>query len=146
MLLFLVEYLSSLTLLHEPNALSVALTGLLTVVFLVVIARELLFKTEKFVNLLIKDEDNKVVFTTFNVHRSTVLTISIIVTGGVILVNEIPNLATYIFRMYKEHSQSDQMVIEDYWMITALVKILIAIYLLYRHRLIVNWIEKRRKA
>ncbi len=82
-----------------------------------------------------------------NIHRSTVLSISIIVIGGIMFVNGIPSFWNEVYDYFLKN-QSVRMFDEKpttRWMFFYFIKILIGYLLMTNQRLIVNWIERQRK-
>ena len=81
-----------------------------------------------------------------NIHRSTILSISIIVLGGIILVEEIPKLCqqaiTYLQIKRTSHGTIDPSI--SYTVIAGL-KVIFGIILIVYQRYFVNIIELRRK-
>ena len=81
-----------------------------------------------------------------NIHRSTILSISIIVIGGLMLTEEIPNLCRQLFYYFQEKRMTDGMtnpfIIPS---VIAGIKIFIGLLLVVGQRQIVNFIEKQRK-
>ncbi len=82
-----------------------------------------------------------------NIHRSTILTVVVIVIGGLMLVDALPILSkqTFIYfqlsgpdRGFKENPASG-------WIIYYLVKVFIVLFMITTSRLIVNLIELKRK-
>jgi len=81
-----------------------------------------------------------------NIHRSTVLSISIIVIGGLLVVDEIPILCRQLFTYFQQKRLSYGMTHPQiaYSVISA-VKIIIGLLLMGNQRLLVNFIERKRK-
>ena len=80
-----------------------------------------------------------------NIHRSTVLSISIIVIGGLIIVNEIPNLCRQLFSYYQEKRMTyGQTKPTISYSVLATSKIIIGLLLLTNQKHIVNFIERKR--
>ena len=107
----------------------------------------LLFKTAWLINKFKPDINVKEEKLELNIHRSTVLTIAIIFTGITLLIESLPNLLkelyTYYqvinsFRGFKDYNRAS-------WIIIDSAKVFIGFFLLTSSRLIVNFIEKRRK-
>ncbi|MFZ4456225.1 MAG: hypothetical protein ACOYOT_08390 [Bacteroidales bacterium] len=112
------------------------------VVFIIFVSRLAIIKTDWIISKFLKDEQLEADFTTFKVHRSVVLTISVIVIGGLTFIDEIPHL----FRILYFGKLKSNLSIEDISLIIAsIAKILIALFLILKNRLVVNWIEKLRK-
>lgn len=121
---------------------------LATLVLYLLVLRLLIFKTHVLVNKIITPEDNlEDEFVSFKIHRSTVLTICIIVIGGITLVDELPNLIRQIY-VYKIETNNfnDSLSAGNFqFIILSVVKVLLGFYLIYNSRFLVNWIEKSRK-
>jgi hypothetical protein len=83
-----------------------------------------------------------------NIHRSTVLSVAVIVIGAIILVDALPNLCKEVYSYIGQ-----QNYMKDFgqnpvagWMIFYFVKALLGFFMLTGNRHIVNFIElKRRK-
>jgi len=106
----------------------------------------LIFKTEIVIDKLKLDRGFDQGAIPLNIHRSTVLSISIIVIGGLIIADEIPTLCRQLFSYFQErrmnYSRTDVTI--SYSALTS-AKIIIGILLMTRQRQIVNFIERQRK-
>ena len=81
-----------------------------------------------------------------NMHRSTILSIAIIVIGGLILVDEIPYFCRELFLYFQEKRMTyGQTRPQIAFAILSGVKIIIGYLLLVHQRWIVNFIEMQRK-
>lgn len=82
-----------------------------------------------------------------NIHRSIVLQIAIIVTGGLLLVDSLPLLLRGLFNYYQEINvfRGFKRYPEGGLIIFQLVKVLISFFMVTSSRLIVNFIEHKRK-
>ena len=82
----------------------------------------------------------------FNMHRSTVLAISIIVIGGLLIVDGIPTflgqLSTYYFQKRDRYRQTDPTIS---YMIVSGSKIIIGFLLIAEKKQIINFIERQRQ-
>lgn len=118
------------------------LSQFIYVVFTILISRLAIVKTDWLISKILNDEQLEADFTTFKVHRSVVLTIAVIVIGGLTFINEIPRLLTvlYDYKLKSNISTGDISII-----IASVAKIAIALFLILKNRLVVNWIEKMRK-
>ena len=106
----------------------------------------LVFKTEIIINKLKLDKGFDQETIPLNIHRSTVLSISIIVIGGLIVADEIPNLCRQLFSYFQERRMNyshTNMTLS--YSVLASAKIIIGILLMTRQRQIVNFIERQRK-
>lgn len=81
-----------------------------------------------------------------NIHRSTVLSISVIIVGGLLLVNEVPNFCRTALTYFQEkrlaYGPDDPSLS---YLVLSGVKIVIALFLLARQRQVVSLIERRSK-
>ena len=106
----------------------------------------LIFKSDLIIDKLKLDKGFDQETIPLNIHRSTILSISIIVIGGLILADEIPNLCRQLFAYFQErrmtYGQTKPNV--SYWVLTV-VKIVIGLLLISRQRQVVNYIELKRK-
>lgn len=112
----------------------------------ILVLRLLIFKTDVLIKQITSDEDLENEFSSFTIHKSSVLTICVIVIGGVTLLNEIPNFIKDIY-LYKVESNnfSDNSPGHFQFVVLSGVKVALGFYLMYNSRFIVNWIEKARK-
>jgi hypothetical protein len=82
-----------------------------------------------------------------NIYRSAILSISIIVIGGFLLVDEIPNFCRLLFSYFQSKSMSyGQMNPSTMYLIISAVKLIVGLILVTGQREIVNLIELKRKA
>jgi len=114
--------------------------------FYLVVSYYLIFKTELILDRLkltsgIEDETID-----FTIHRSTILSISIIIIGGLIVTDEIPNFCRQLFDYFQEkrmtYGQTHPKISHS---ILAMSKIIIGLLLMSNQRQIVNFIEHQRK-
>lgn len=80
-----------------------------------------------------------------NMHRSTILSISIIVIGGYMVVDEIPNLCRQLFSYYQQKNILSSINPSVFNLVLEAVKITIGLLLMGFQRPIVNLIERKRK-
>jgi hypothetical protein len=124
--------------------------SLITVSVYAYISYYLIFKTEKIISKLKLTDGFDEEVLSINIHRSTILSISIIVIGGIILLDSIPNLcnnlASYIqqYCTYKQFFSAAPEPKSNYIIIDS-VKIIIGLLLLGNQRKIVNYIEYRSR-
>lgn len=82
-----------------------------------------------------------------NIHRSTILKIAVIVMGGLMFANVLPILCNDIFSYLR--STTANIVLRETtqsgWMIYYFVKLLVSLFMMTNSRLVVNFIEWRRK-
>ena len=86
---------------------------------------------------------------TLNPHRSTVYTIAIIISGIVTLVFAVPQLVRAIYQWAQYMDLRRSTLNDDYFsyekMVVSFVEVIIGLLFLGNQRLIVNFIESRRK-
>jgi hypothetical protein len=149
-ILALIPQISSVILAFENNNVSVAIWILSTTLLILaaywLVAYYLIFRTELVIDKFSLDKDFPQETISLNVHRSTVLSISIIVIGGLLLADSIPELCRQIFYYFQEkrltYGQTQPRV--DY-MITSVAKVILGLVLIGSQRQIVNLIERQRK-
>ncbi len=106
----------------------------------------LVFKTEWVIKVLKLESGFYQETIPLNMHRSTVLSISIIVIGGWLVANEIPNFCRQLFVYYQEKRMTyGQTNPKIQYSVVSGVKIVIGILLIAEQRLFVNLIERQRK-
>jgi hypothetical protein len=106
----------------------------------------LIFKSDLIIDTLKLDRDFDTEPIPLNIHRSTILSMSVIVIGGYIIANEIPELCRQLFILYQQnhmsHGQADPKIS---YAVLATVKIIIGFVLIGNQREIVKFIEYKRK-
>ena len=142
--------LTSVTLYFAESDTSSAIWTFVSIVLMLIVyvmtAYFLIFKSTFLIDKLKlhKGFDQDVI--PLNIHRSTVLSISIMVVGGLIVANEIPNLCRQLFSYYQEkrmtHGQTNPTAS---YSILAVSKIIIGLLLLANQKHIVNFIERKRR-
>jgi hypothetical protein len=128
------------------DTLSSLLISFGVIAFYVFFIYQLLFKTNNIVDKLKLDKGfNREEFS-FDIPSSHVLTIALIVVGGVIVINEIPNLCRNIFFYFQEKSVSRNIAKPSYsYIIVSAVKILLALLIMGERKRIVEFAEKNVK-
>lgn len=109
--------------------------------------RYFLFKTDWIIDKLSLDKHFTEEKFDINIHRSTVLTIAIIVIGGLMFVDALPSFCRQVYS-YIGQQQSFRRFGENpamAWMIFEGIKIFISYWLITNSRLAVNFIERQRK-
>lgn len=79
-----------------------------------------------------------------NMHRSTVLSIAILVVGGLLLLHEVPYLGLLLLRLSQER-RADITDPDTTPLLLAVAKIIIGLLLIAKQRQLVSFIELRRK-
>lgn len=106
----------------------------------------LIFKTNLIINKLKLDKGFAEDTISLNTHRSTILSISVIVIGGLLVVDEIPNLCQQLHAYYQQrrinHGAPNPSI--SYSVVSG-VKIIIGLFLMAGQRQIVSLIELQRK-
>ena len=92
----------------------VFIVTLVILAFYSFIVHQLLFKTNVILDKLKLDQGYSQEEFTFNISTSMVLTIAIVVTGGVILANEIPNLCRQLYSYFQEKRLTQGMTKPDF--------------------------------
>ena len=106
----------------------------------------LIFKTETIIDKLKLDRGFDQDIIPLSIHRSTILSISIIVIGGYIVAEEIPEFCRQLFAYYQEKRMTyGQTNPKIQYSILSAVKIIIGVLLMAEQRKIVNFIEQKRK-
>ena len=106
----------------------------------------LVFKTEWVIKFLKLERGFDQETIPLNMHHSTILSISIIVIGGWLVVNEIPNFCRQLFSYFQEKRMTyGQTNPKIQYSVVSGVKIVIGILLIAEQRLLVNLIERQRK-
>jgi hypothetical protein len=124
-------------------------TLLLTLLMLFIyglVSYYLIFKTNIIIDKLKLDKGFDQETISLNIHRSTILSIAIIVIGGLMLADGIPDLCRQLFAYFQEkrmtYGQTNPAIS---YSVFALAKIVIGLLLISNQRQIVNFIESRRK-
>lgn len=127
--------------------------GLLTFIFTAIVLAfyafiifQLLFRTNSVLDKLKLGQGFNQEEFSFHISTSLVLTITLIVTGGVILINEIPDLCRQLFTYFQEKRLTHGMANPDFsYSIIAAVKILIGLLIIGERKRIVAFVESRQK-
>lgn len=110
------------------------------------VAFYLIFRTEVIIDKLRLENGFDQEAFQLNIHRSTILSISIIVIGGLIAVDEIPNFCRLLFSYYQQkrmtHGLQDPGISH---IVMSGAKIMVGIIMLTNQRQIVRFIEWKRK-
>lgn len=145
---------STLLLFRDPDGQEKGAEILIVIAILVlvlsvfyVILRLCLFKTDWIIDKLSLDKQFAEEKFEINIHRSTVLTIAIVVIGGLMFVESLPNFCLQVyhyigqkqtFGRFGENPVTGGMIYEG-------IKVLISYGLMTNSRFAVNFIEKQRK-
>lgn len=132
------------------SAISPFVASFLSIAAYGLIAYALIFKTEWVIEKLrLEDGFDQEVFS-LNMHRSTILSIAVIIIGGLMVLNALPALIRQLF-LYFQYKRQQSGFINTYpepdntMLFLGLAEILIGLLLLGHQRKIVAYIEFKRK-
>lgn len=136
--------------LAKPDTAGEAIWPLLSTLFILLVygfvCYYLIFKSEVIIDKLKLDSGFEEQTIALNMHRSDVLSICMIVIGGLILANEIPNLCRQLYSYFQIKRMTDGQTDPGIsYSVLASVKIIIGLLLIGYQRQIVNFIELRRR-
>ncbi len=134
----------------KPDLLSTAVISFVSIFFVIFMysffSYYLIFKTDLLIEKLKLDKDMDPEPIPINVHRSTVLSISIIVVGGLLIVDSVPNLCRQLMVYFQEsndrYRQANPTVS---YIVLNIVKIAMGFLLVAEQRRMVNFIERKRQ-
>lgn len=126
---------------------AIAFFLLITVTIYVAIMRYCLFKTEWLIDKLHLDKGFTEEKLELNIHRSTVLQIAVIVIGCVMVIDNLPLLCREVFVYFQtsmpnigfKENPSSKFIVIDF------AKFFIGVFLMTSSRLVVNFIERKRR-
>jgi hypothetical protein len=134
----------------RPDSMPAAIWNLVTVILVLIVeiitCYSLVFKTEWIIGVLKLEKGFDQETIPLNMHRSTILRISIIVIGGLLIVNEVPTFFTQLF-IYVQEKRAGLAPFnpEIKYTLIAGFKILVGALLIAEQRLLVNLIERQQK-
>ena len=112
-----------------------------SIVVYAIIIRFFLFKTEWIIEKLRLNQNYTEEIIDINIKSSTVITIAIIIIGGMTLVDSIPRLLSQIFEFLQQ-----KILVKDYpkfsWIILQLLKSIFGYLLITKSKIITKYIEK----
>jgi len=118
---------------------------LIAIVFYVFIIYQLFFNTNKIIDQLKLDQGFNQQEFSFNISTSLIFTISLIVIGGIILTNEIPNFCNNIFSYFQQKKLMPDIAKPNFsYIIISGVKIIIGLLIIGERKRIVDFVEKRQ--
>ncbi len=119
---------------------------ILTLAFYLLVLRYCIYMPDKIIKILKLDQGFDEEKFELNIHRSTVLSIGIIVIGGVLFVDALPNFCEQIFTYFESKTYYSRLANPaTKYIILQFVKILIGYLLMTNSRFVVNLIERSRK-
>ena len=143
-LLSIILYLTKADTIGE--AIWTLVTTILVLFVYMLVSYYLIFKTNLIIDKLKLDKGFNQETIPLNIHRSAILSIAIIVIGGLLVANEIPNFCRQLFAYFQEKRMTyGQTSPSISYSVLAAVKIIIGFLLISNQRQIVNFIEYRRK-
>jgi hypothetical protein len=130
----------------EQIPMMLAINLLMLLIYLV-LAFMLIFRTDRVIDRLKLDQGFQQENFPLNIHRSTVISISIIIIGGLLVADEIPNLCRQLFSYWQEKkfTYGTRNASLSYSIVST-TKIVIGFLLMGNQRVIVNFIERKRKS
>jgi len=152
------QFLSTITYLFRGDVTS-GLIGIVCCILLIAIylflVKYILFKADKIVEKLGLDKNFDEEKFEFNIHRSSVIKISVMLIGGMLLVDYTVPFILNLYSYIQEKNQSNINSMLDAFaggarvsqanLVHGFVMILIGYFLVTNSRMITNWIEKKRK-
>lgn len=118
----------------------------ITISFYCFLVFHLLFKTDNLLDKLKLDKGFDQQEFSFNISIHLVLTIALIVTGGLLLTNEIPNLCRQLFSYFQERRLTHGMTKPDFsFSIIAAVKVILGLLIIGERKRILEFLETRQK-
>jgi hypothetical protein len=135
-----------------PEARQEAIWALVSALLLLfaygIVSFYLIFRTAIIIDKLKLDKGFDQEAFPLNIHRSTVLSISIIVIGGLIVVDEIPNFCRQLVSYYQAKRMTMGWQTQPSWIsyiVLSGVKIIVGVLMLSNQRQIVRFIEWKRR-
>ena len=124
-------------------------TLIMTIITLVaygIVSYYFIFKFDLIIDKFSLDKGFRQEVIPLNIHRSSVLSISIIITGGFIIADQIPNFCHQLFAYYQEKRMTYGATNPSItYTIQSGTKILIGLLLVGNQRQIVNFIERKKR-
>ena len=127
--------------LNMESLLTLWLMILITIIIYILIIRLFLFKTDWIIEKLKLNKNFTEEKIDLDVKSSTILTISIIVIGALIIIESLPSFCSRLFDFYQQKN-----LLKDYadtnWLIYHFIKIIIGYLLLTNGKNLTKYIEK----
>ena len=149
-LLLIPQFLSVFLYLTRGDTITIGIWTALAVVFMggvySLIFYYLIFKTERVVQLLQLEKGFEEERLSFRIHRSSVISIVVMVVGLLIIVDAIPGLCKQLFLYYQEkritYGQTHPSFSASF---VTIVQLIIGLLFVGNQRQIVNFIERKRR-
>jgi hypothetical protein len=145
------QLLASLLFLTDNEMRLEAVWSLLSTALIIVVywfvCYYLIFKTDQIISVLQLDKGFDTETIPLNIHRATILSIAIIVIGGYLVIDELPNFCHLVYLYFQENRMTHGLTqpTSGYFILSG-VKIVIGIILMVGQRQIVNLIELKSKS
>jgi hypothetical protein len=132
---------------HDTIAFTVIANTLFSTVIYLFMIIAFIFRTDWLIKLLRLDKSIPEEKIELNMHRSTVLKIAVIVTGAILLIDSVPPLLQGLFAYYQNINDYNGLKRYPYTgeLIFNLLSVFISFFMVTSSRLIVNFIERKRK-
>lgn len=118
--------------------------GLLTLLAVILVPYLLIFRSNYIINKLRLDKGFEEETIGLNISRSAVLSISLVVLGGLTLKDEIPFFCKELFTYFEQKAGGlGSPSTETYYFIVSGIKLIIGFLLISYNRQIAGWIERR---
>jgi hypothetical protein len=144
------QLLSVISYFTTPDARQEAVWALITSLLVLfaygIVSYYLIFRTNVIIDKLRLEKGFNQDNFPLNIHRSTVLSISIIVIGGLMVAGEIPNFCRLLFSYYQQKRMTRGLQDPEIsYVVFSGIKILVGILLISNQRQILRFIEWKRK-
>jgi len=149
-LLILPQFLTIFYFFSEPGGIKIGILSLLANVMILAVYSllfyYLIFNTEKVLHTLQLERGFDEQLLSFNIHRSSVLSIIIIITGLLVIVDAVPELCRQLYLYFQEKTMTYAQTKADISKaLVAFVQLLVGLLLVGNQRQIVNFIERKRR-
>ena len=140
------QYYPGYSLIHFQDDWEVFALAVITMLVYLWVVYVLVFTPEEVINKLKLDKGFSEERLDFNMHRSVVVTIAIIILGGLMVIDSVPVFFRQLFLFYESQTESKMgPPANPTWLFVYLCKILIGYLLVVNNRGVVNFIEKTRR-
>lgn len=107
----------------------------------------LIFRTDWIIDIFRLDQNFKEENLTVNMHRSSVLKIALIITGGLLVIDALPDLCTQIYSYWQQKKFYPGFNTDSFInILIPVIKLVIGLLLLAGTNSIVNFIERKRRS
>jgi len=130
-----------------PSAIGEIAASLFSISICLLMIATFIFKTDWLIDALRLNNAITEEKLELNIHRSAVLKIAIIITGGLLLIESLPVLLKELFDYYQNINLFNgfKTYTRGGYIILNLVKVFISFFMITSSRFIVNFIERKRK-